>query len=612
LQYPAAPRGDVVDELHGVKVADPYRWLEEYTDQTNAWIEAANDVTRRYLETIPERETIKARLTQLWNYERFGMPFKEGGRYFYSRNDGLQNQSVLLVADSLDGEPRVLLDPNTLSQDGTVALSGMSVSENGRYMAYGLSEAGSDWNVWKVRDIESGQDLADEIRYVKFSGASWTKDGKGFLYSRYDAPPPGETLKGVNFWQKLYYHRVGDPQGKDLLLYERPDRKDLGFSAGVTEDGRYIVMSVWKGTERKNMVFIRDLTTHPIDTPPTETDRRIREVENTIKDIGLTLESADQSDQAKIRDLAASIADLEKQRADLVASQGNIAHGFHELLADFDAQYGYVFNKGSVFHFSTNLDAPRNKVIAINLSSPGRAAWRDVIPEAPEVLNGVSHVGGQLFANYLKDASTLIRNFDESGAFLKNIDLPGIGSGGGFGGKGDQFETFYSFTSYTNPGAIYRYDVATGRSTVFKRPAVDFDGEAYETRQVFYPSKDGTKIPMFITHKKGLKLDGTNPTLLYGYGGFNIPLTPGFSPANIPWLEMGGVYAVANLRGGGEYGKDWHEAGIKLRKQNVFDDFIAAAEWLIDNRYTASRKLAIQGGSNGGLLVGACMTQRPE
>jgi prolyl oligopeptidase len=611
LKYPAAPRGDVVDTLHGVQVPDPFRWLEEYSDQTNNWIVAENKVTDAYLESIPQRETLKARLTKLWNYERFGMPYKEGGKYFYSRNDGLQNQSVLLVADTLDAAPRVLLDPNTLKADGTMSLAGTAVSEDGKYLAYGIADGGSDWNVWKVRDIATGKDLDDVINHVKFSGASWTKDSKGFIYSRYDAPKDGDSLKGVNYWQKMYHHTVGTNQDTDTLIYDRPDQKEWSFGGGVTEDGRYLIMSIGKGTEQKNLIFIRDLKSHPLGGQPTEIDKKIRGVEDRTKAIVSRLEDPKVTDAEKPV-LTASVERLRAERANLVKSQGGVAHGFLELIPEFEAEYGFIFNKGSTLYFTTNFDAPRNRLIAIDLGKTDRASWKEVIPQAKEVLNGVSHVGGQLFANYMKDASTQIRNFDENGKLVKDIELPGLGTAGGFGGKSDQTETFYSFTSYTNPGAIYRYDVKTGKSEVFKQPKVDFDGGAYETKQVFYTSKDGTKIPMFITHKKGLKLDGTNPTILYGYGGFNISLTPGFSAVRIPWLEMGGVYAVANLRGGGEYGHDWHQAGTKLTKQNVFDDFISAAEWLIDSKYTTNKKLAIQGGSNGGLLVGACITQRPD
>ncbi|HEV2763263.1 MAG TPA: prolyl oligopeptidase family serine peptidase, partial [Pyrinomonadaceae bacterium] len=551
LTYPESRKVEHTDEYHGTKVADPYRWLEDANSaETKAWVTEQNKLTFGYLGEIPTREPIRQRLTKLWNYERFGMPYKEGGRYFFSRNSGLQNQSVLYVVSSLDGEPRVLLDPNTLSKDGTVALSGYDISEDGKMMAYSVSTAGSDWQEIRVRNVDTAQDLPDVIKWVKFSGPSWTKDGKGFFYSRYDEPKEEAKLAGVNYFQKLYFHRLGTPQSEDVLVYDRPDQKEWGFGGNVTDDGRYLVVNVWKGTERNNRVYYKDLT---------EKDAQ------TVK-----------------------------------------------LLDDFDASYGFIDNDGPVFFFQTDLQAPRERVIAIDTRKPERANWKTVIPEAAESLQGVSLVNDMFVANYLKDAATQIRIYDLNGKFVRNVDLPGIGSAGGFPGKRSDKETFYSFTSFTTPTTIYRYNMETGKSTVFRQPKVDFDPTQFETKQVFYTSKDGTRIPMFITHKKGLKLDGQNPTILYGYGGFSISMTPGFSVSNLVWMEMGGVYAVANLRGGGEYGKAWHEAGMKLKKQNVFDDFIAAAEWLQANKYTSPAKLAVMGGSNGGLLVGAAITQRPE
>lgn len=548
--YPDSKKVDHVDVHHGVEVPDPYRWLEDPdAPASRAWINAQNEVTFGLLNQIGSREQIKARLTELWNYERFGVPFKEGGRYFYSRNDGLQPQSVLYVADSLTDQPRVLLDPNTFSADGTIALSGYAVSEDGRYIAYGVADGGSDWQTWRVRDIGTGKDLPDVVRWVKFSGASWAKDGSGFYYTRYDEPQ-GNELTSVNRFPKVHFHRIGEDQSKDALVYKRDDQGEWGFGAGVTEDGRYLAIGVSWGTRTENNFFYRDL------------------------------------------------ADPE----------GKVI----ELLSGFEASYDFVGNEGEVFYFVTNLDAPRGRLIAIDTRRPEKANWKEIIPQADETLRGVSHVGGHFLASYLKDAKTQVKTYDTAGRFVREVQLPGIGTAGGFGGRSDDTETFYSFTSFTNPGAIYRYDVATGRSEIFRQPKVNADLSQYETTQVFYTSKDGTRVPMFITAKKGLKLDGANPTLLYGYGGFNIPLTPGFSVANLVWLEMGGVYAVPNLRGGGEYGKEWHEQGTKLRKQNVFDDFIAAAEFLVDKGYTRPEKLAIRGGSNGGLLVGACMTQRPD
>ncbi len=550
LSYPQTRQVDQIDDYHGTPVADPYRWLEDLdAPETEAWIQAQNQVTFAYLDQIPSREQIKERLTKLWNYERYSAPFKEGDRYFYFKNDGLQNQSVLYTLKSLDGTPKVLIDPNKLSEDGTIALGGISISEDGRLMAYGLSQAGSDWVEWRIRDIESGVDLPDHLQWVKFSGAAWTKDNLGFYYSRYDAPQ-GDALAEVNYYQKLYYHRVGTAQSADILVYDRPDQKEWGFSAGVTEDGNYLIINVWKGTDSKNLVFYQDLT---------------------------------QADSPVV-----------------------------ELINTFEASYEVFGNDGSKFWVRTDLDAPRGRVVAIDIQQPAPENWQEIIPQAPETLEGLGLINNQLVANYLQDAHTVIKVFDLEGTLVREVDLPGLGSAGGFGGKRDDRETFYTFTSFTCPNTIYHYDMVTGASTLYRRPQVDFQPDAYEIKQVFYQSKDGTAIPMFIAHKKGLVFDGNNPTLLYAYGGFNVSLSPYFSVSNLVWMEMGGVYAVPNLRGGGEYGEEWHEAGMKLQKQNVFDDFIAAAEWLIAHQYTSSSKLAISGASNGGLLVGACITQRPE
>ncbi len=550
LDYPPSyPDPTVVDLYHGQPVPDPYRWLEDLdSEQTRAWVEAQNRLTFDYLQRIPARQRLLERLTQLWNYEKYSQPFKEGGRYFYFKNDGLQNQSVLYTQESLAGEARVLLDPNTLSEDGTVALSGIAISRDGRYLAYGLSRSGSDWQEWRVRDIETGEDLPDLLRWVKFSGASWTLDGQGFFYSRYDEPPPGREYESANYFQKLYYHRLGTPQSEDLLVYHRPDQKEWGFAGGVTEDGNYLIISVWRGTDPKNLLFYKDL-----------------------------------------RDPNLPVV---------------------ELVREFEAEYSFVGNDGSRFWLLTDLQAPRRRLVAIDLDNPGQL--QEVIPEAEETLQGVSLINNQFVAFYLKDARTQIRTFALDGTYLGEIPLPGLGSASGFGGKRYDTETFYTFTSFTTPPTIYRYDFTTGSSTLFRQPQVDFDPQAYEVQQVFYASKDGTRIPMFLVHRRGLARTGDHPTLLYGYGGFGISLTPSFSVGLVAWLEMGGVYAQPSLRGGGEYGEAWHQAGTKLNKQKVFDDFIAAAEWLMANGYTNPSKLAIAGGSNGGLLVGACLTQRPD
>ena len=551
LSYPVTRKTNVVDNYHGVKVADPYRWLEDdNSPETKAWVEAQNKITIAYLQNIPELPAIRARLTKLWNYERYGVPHKEGGRYFFTKNDGLQNQSVLFTMASLDAQPTVLLDPNKLSADGTVALASYAISNDGDLMAYALSTAGSDWLEWRVRDIRTGQDLSDLVKWSKFSNAGWTKDGKGFFYSRFDEPQKENEFKGTLFFQKLYFHRLGTPQSEDELVYHRPDQKEWGFNGGVTDDGRYLIIAISQGTDTRNRVFYKDL-----QTP------------------GSTVV---------------------------------------ELLNDFDADYTFIDNDGPVFWFRTDLHAPRGRVIAIDIRKPERADWKEIIPQAAETLQGVSLINDQFITAYLKDARSQVKIFSRKGALAREPELPGIGTVGGFAGKRSETETFYSFTSFTVPGTVYRLDLRGGQSALFREPKVDFNGRDYETKQVFYQTKDGTRVPMFITHKKGLKLNGGNPTLLYGYGGFNISLTPGFSVANLVWMEMGGIYAMPNLRGGGEYGEEWHKAGMKLNKQNVFDDFIAAAEWLIANKYTRAETLAISGGSNGGLLVGATLNQRPD
>ena len=551
LTYPTVSKSNQIDNYHGTTVADPYRALEDPdTEETKAWVEAQNQVTFSYLNEIPAREKIKQRLTKLWDYEKYGTPFKEGESYFYFKNDGLQNQSVLYTLPTLESEPRVLLDPNQLSEDGTVALSGISISENGQLLAYGLSSSGSDWQEWKVRDIATGEDLQDHLQWIKFSSASWTHDHQGFFYSRYDEPNEKTKLEDVNYYQKLYYHQLGTPQSADILIYHRPDEKEWGFGGSVTEDGKYLIISILLGTDAKNLVFYKDLT--------------------------------------------------------------NPNSQIIELINQFEADYSFIDNDDHLFYFRTDLNSPKGKVIAIDTQNPTSENWQEIIPQTLEKLESVSILNNQFVADYLQDAHSQIKIFDLKGNFIKEVELPGIGSAGGFAGKRHDTETFYNFTSFTTPATIYRYNMKTGKSEIFRQPKVDFNADEYETKQVFYESKDGTNVPMFITHKKGIKLDGNNPTYLYGYGGFNISLTPSFSVSLLIWLEMGGVYAVPNLRGGGEYGEEWHQAGMKLQKQNVFDDFISAAEWLITNNYTKPAKLAIGGGSNGGLLVGACMIQRPD
>jgi len=549
--YPCAHRQELTEMLHGMPITDPYRWLEDLdSPETQAWIAAQNNVTHTYLAALPQREQIRQRLTELWNYERYGVPVNYGSRYFLTRNNGLQNQAVLYWLEQLDDEPKVLLDPNTLSTDGTVALSDYTISKDGTLLAYGLSASGSDWVEWRVREVASGRDLSDLVEWTKFSSAAWTHDNAGFFYSRYDAPTTNDPYKEINYFHKLYYHRLGTPQAEDQLIYERPDQKEWNLNGEVTEDGRYLLIYVSRGTFRQNGIFYKDL--HDPDSPVVE------------------------------------------------------------LFNDFDAAYHFVGNDGPYFYIRTDHNAPLGRLIAVDSREPAVAQWQELIPESKDTLRGVSFINGQFVTNYLHDAHSQIQLFDREGAPIRTVDLPGIGSVNGFAGAQDARETFYSFTSFTTPSTIYRYDLETGESSIFRQPMLQFDPELYETTQVFYSSKDGTQIPMFLCHKKGLTRNANNPTYLYGYGGFDIPLTPGFAVNVLTWMEMGGIFAQPNLRGGGEYGKRWYQAGTLTQKQNVFDDFIAAAEWLIANGYTTTPKLAIGGGSNGGLLVGACMTQRPD
>ncbi len=551
LRYPEARLVDHVDVYHGVEVADPYRWLEDpESEESRAWIAAQQAVTQPWLESIPARQRIQDRMTEIWNYERFGIPVKEGGRYFFTRNDGLQNQSVLFYAERLGDEPTLLIDPNTFSEDGTISMASWSVSPDGRYLAYSISDGGSDWRTWRVRDIARGADLDDVIEWSKFSGAAWAADSSGFYYSAYDAPESGQELVASNDNQKIYFHRLGQDQSQNELVYARPDQPRWGLNAWVTEDGRFLVVYARMGTDRRNGLFVRDL-----ESEATE---------------------------------------------------------FTEIVLPGEASFSVFGNDGATLFVQTDLDAPLGRVIAIDGTRPAREGWRELVPESRDTLRSASHVGGRFVLQYLKDARASVRVHGTDGRRLREIRLPGIGSVGGFGGKADDNETFFTFSSFTNPGTIYRYDVDTNETETFRQPKVGFDPGEYVTHQVFYRSKDGTRVPMFITHKRGLPLDRNRPTLLYGYGGFMIPVTPSFSPANMAWLEMGGIYAVANIRGGSEYGSEWHRQGSLLNKQNTFDDFIAAAEDLIRRGYTQPSRLGIFGGSNGGLLVAACMIQRPE
>lgn len=551
FEYPVFPKSDVVDDYHGTPVADPWRWLEDpNSEQTQNWVKAQNDVTVPFLSSLPGRKTIINRLTELWDFPRYGSPSRAGENYFYYLNDGLQNQSILYKQSSLDADAAVLIDPNTFSEDGTVALSSVAISENANYVAYAKSVGGSDWREFFVRDVNTGEDLADHIEWVKFSGVSWDKTEEGFYYSRFPQPTPEEFLTAPNRNMKLYYHKLGTSQAEDILIYERPDQPDWGLYGQVTDDGNYLLINISQGTDQRNRVYVKNLTRANSQVTP--------------------------------------------------------------LLDAFDASYSFIDNNGATFYFRTNNEAPKYRVIAVDVRRPQPSNWSTVIAEGESVLTGITVVSNRMVASYLTDARSELLIYGFDGTFEREIELPTVGSAGGLNGRKQDNELFYSFASFTYPSTIFRYDFTTNESVVFRASEVDFNPDDYETRQVFYDSKDGTKVPMFITHKKGLELDGSNPTYLYGYGGFNISMTPGFSVGNIVWLEQGGIYAVANLRGGGEYGREWHLSGTKERKQNVFDDFIAAAEYLIEDGYTSPDKLSIGGGSNGGLLVAAAILQRPD
>jgi prolyl oligopeptidase len=553
LVYPESKKGEQVDDYFGTRVPDPYRWLEDETSaNTKNWVEAQNALTFSYLDRIPYREKLKARLTQLYNYPRISAPFRRGDTFFFTKNDGLQNQSVYYIQKGLNGKPEEFLDPNKFSSDGTSVLSAFSLSKDGKYLAYGISQGGSDWVTVNVMEVATRQKLADEIQWIKSSGVSW--QGDGFYYSRYPAPEKGRELTSKNEFQTVYFHKVGTPQSADVLVYEDKEHPQRFQNVGTTEDERFAILNVSERGKGKsgNSLFYKDLSTGATNFSP------------------------------------------------IVAEIGNDS-------------FNLIDNVGDKFLIRTNKNAPNGRVVLVDPKNPDEKNWKDVLPERTEPLQGAGTAGGKLFASWRKDVATKAYVFSLDGKLENEVELPGVGTAGGFGGLNDDKYVFYSFTSFNFPGTIYKYDIATKKSTVYR--TVDIPGfkpENYETKQVFYNSKDGTRVPMFLVYKKGLKLDGNNPTLLYGYGGFNIVTTPGFNSLRTALLEQGVVYASANMRGGGEYGEKWHEAGTKLKKQNVFDDFIAAAEWLIANKYTSSSKLAIQGASNGGLLVGAVANQRPE
>ncbi|WP_345167017.1 prolyl oligopeptidase family serine peptidase [Nibribacter koreensis] len=546
--YPVTKKVNHTDTYHGTQVPDPYRWLEADTAQDVAeWVKAQNKVTFEYLEKIPFRDQIKDRLTKLWNYPKYGAPFKEGDYYYFYKNDGLQNQAVLYRMKGLDGTPELFLDPNKLSTDGTTSLGSLAFSKDAKYAVYTTSTGGSDWRDAYVLDVATGKKLTDELHWIKFSGTSWHKDG--FFYSRYAEPKQGSKMANKNEYHQVYYHKVGTPQSQDQLIWEAKQHPLRLLFAGTTEDEKYLILTASEGTSN-NSLYVKDLSKASNPIVP--------------------------------------------------------------LVETFDKEYGVVENIGDKLIVLTNQDAPKYKLIEIDLSRPQKTNWKTLVPETDNVLNSASLVGGKLVLNYMKDAATLVRVHDTNGKWMHDVKLPTLGTASGFNGKKGDKTVFYTFTSFTYPSAIYKYDVASNTSTLYKKAEIDVNMDAYETKQVFYPSKDGTKIPMFITHKKGLQLNGDNPTYLYAYGGFNASMTPYFSVSNMLWLENGGVLAIANIRGGGEYGEAWHKSGMTPNKQNVFDDFIAAAEHLIAQKYTSSQKLAIAGGSNGGLLIGAVVNQRPE
>ncbi len=549
--YPSTARDSVVEQHFGVPVPDPFRWLEnDVREDTRVreWVTAQNRVTDAYLAALPARAIFSERLRELYDYERYGIPVKKGGRYFYTRNDGLQNQAVLYVRDRIDGPPRLLIDPNTWSEDGATALSQWAVAEDGRHIAYGIQDGGSDWRTVRVLNVDTGAVLADEVRWIKYSSLQWAKDGTGFFYSRFPEPLPGQEFQSLTENHAVCFHRLGTPQSEDRTMFSRPEAPRLSNRAEVSDDGRWLITYSSEGTDARYDVSLVDLRA-PAAEP-------IRLVEGRMHD------------------------------------------------------WDYIGNDGDIFYWRTNLDAPRLRIVATDIHRP--AEVRERVPEDQATLAAASIVGETLIVRYLVDAKTEVRTFRLDGHPLGSVSLPGIGTAGGFYGERGDVETFYSFTSYNRPTALYHYDLATGTSRIWEAPRIAFDPEDFVVTQRFYASKDGTRVPMFLVHRKDLDLSRPAPTLLYGYGGFNISLTPGYAPARLAWLEQGGVYAVANLRGGGEYGKAWHDAGRLGNKQNVFDDFIAAAEFLIAEGITTSAKLAIQGGSNGGLLVGAVINQRPE
>lgn len=549
IRYPETKKVDTVDNYHGTSISDPYRWLEDdHSDATRAWVTEQNKITDDYLAKIPFRNDIRKRLEELWNYPKTSAPVKHGNYYYFYKNDGLQNQAVLYRSATLDGTPEVFLDPNKLSANGTTALGTISFSKDGKYAAYLLAKAGSDWQEGFIMDVATKQLLSDKLEWVKFSGLSWR--GNGLYYSRYDKPDEKSRLSGKNEFHKVYYHRLGDPQEKDELIYKDDEHPLRNAGVEVTEDERFLILHTSEGTSGREVWF--------------------RDMHNPAQ------------------------------------------QGFSLLIRGFAYEPDVIDNDGDKLLVRTNHGAPNYKIVLIDPANPAEANWKVIVPEQKEALMSVGTGGGKLFLSYLKDAATRVMQYDYKGKPEHEITLPGIGTASGFGSKRENKEFFYTYTSFVVPSSIYKYDISTGKSTLYNKAEVKFEPSAYETKQVFFESKDGTKVPVFLSYKKGIKQDGNNPVLLYGYGGFNIPVTPGFAVSNLYFMEQGGIYAVVSLRGGSEYGEAWHKAGMLDKKQNVFDDFIGAAEFLIKSKYTNPGKVAIRGGSNGGLLVGACMTQRPD
>jgi prolyl oligopeptidase len=555
-QLPRLPKSTKiphVDSYHGHEVEDPYRWLEDdvrESSQVRAWVESQNAVTLPYLRELPARESLRSRLEELWDFEKRGAPFERGGRWFQFRNDGLQNHAVLYVGDHPQAIERILLDPNTWSEDGTVALEGLSFSKGGRYLAYGIQDGGSDWRTWRVFDVEHGQLLPDELRYLKFTGVSWEATGEGFFYSKYPDPEEGAQFQALNLENKVMYHRLGTRQEDDVIVYWRPEQPEWSYMPRATKDGRWLWLNVWRGTDPKHRIYVLDLTQKYALPMP--------------------------------------------------------------LFDEFENSFDYVWNDGPLFYLRTDAGAPKSRIVCVDVASPEPANWIEIVPEDEAPLLEASFVGGRLVCEYLRDVKSAVELYTLDGQRCEPIEMPGLGTAAGFGGEAHDTQTFFSFSSFAIPPSIYLYDFVSGETELFWRAELDFDADAFVTEQRFVESKDGTRVPMFVTHRKGMELNGAQPTLLYGYGGFDVSLTPAFTVSRALWLEQGGVYVVANLRGGGEYGREWHEGGKRQNKQNVFDDFIAAAEHLIEAGYTSNQQLAIQGGSNGGLLVGACMCQRPE